>query len=173
MKTKALVLILAAVSIVGLIRLNYSQAGPKSLDELGLGDFIKEEFDYTEVMHELYRHYEFGNASFSAMQYDDAEAHLRVMKFYVNLLPMVRLDKKFIRNQKDQKKFDKFATDLIAALEKTLSKLKDKKYSEAGREISNQMTNMCKYCHNNIRKPYKDPTKFGTKPDFQGYKGGL
>lgn len=173
MKTKVIVLVTAVAAVLIFIGLRSTEAGRADMKQLGLQGFVQEEFDYTEAMHELYRHYEFANASFTAVRYEDAEAHLRVISFYVNLLPMIRLDKKFVRNAKDRKKFDKFATDLIATIDKTLTKFKAKKYAEAGKEISNHMTDMCKWCHNNIRKPYKDPTKFGTKPDFKGYQGGM
>lgn len=142
--------------------LSQHKADPK-LVELGLADFVQSEITYDGVMHELYWHYEFANQMIRVARYEDAKAHLRIITFYVNLLPYLNREQKFFQDPNAVKKFDQYAQDLITLSNEMIAKLGKGDPVELGKEMEKKVSYLCYHCHKDLKTPIRDITPYGKK----------
>lgn len=127
-------LVFAVVTAIATSYLLSQQRGDSKLAELGLADFVQSEITYDGVMHELYWHYEFANQMIRVARYEDAKAHLKIIVFYVNLLPYLNREQKFFQDPAAVKKFDQYAQDLITLSNEMIAKLGKGDPVELGKE---------------------------------------
>lgn len=139
------------------------QGATSNLAELGLADFVQSEITYDGVMHELYWHYEFANQMIRVARYDDAKAHLKIIAFYVNLLPYLTREQKFFRAPAAVKKFDQYAQDLITLSNELITKLGNGDPVGLGKEMEKRVSYLCYHCHKDLKTPVRDITPYGKK----------
>ena len=158
-----LVFVVVLVVFVLPIRPQGGGGGGRDLESLGLKDFIQSEITYDGVMHELYWHYEFANQMIRVARIEDAKAHLRVMSFYVNLLPYLAREKKFFKDPEAVKKFDQYAQDLIKIVDQMIKALGTGSAAEVGKEMEKRISYFCYHCHKDLKTPIRKITPYGTK----------
>ena len=142
------------------------QGGGRDLKDLGLTDFVQTEMSYDGVMHELYWHYEFANQMIRVGRVEDAKAHLRMISFYVNLLPYLtrEKDKQFFRDATTTKKFDQYAQDLLSIVDQMGRSLGSGSTDAAGKEMQKRVDYLCYHCHKDLKKtPIREITPYGKK----------
>jgi len=156
---------LVALAVWAIMAPRSTSAKQVSLKALGLENFVASEITYDGVMHELYWHYEFANQMIRVGRITDAKAHLRVMSFYINLMPMLKglRDKKFFQNEQSRKKFDSYAMNLLNNIEKTRKQLGSGNPVELGKQLEKNVSAMCNHCHDKLREPIRDITPYGKK----------
>ena len=145
--------------------------GDRQLKDLGLAEFAQTEMTYDGVMHELYWHYEFANQMIRVNRIDDAKAHLRMLPFYVNLLPFLNREKKFFKDPEAVKKFDTYAQDLINITEQLSKSLGTANADAAGKEMQKRIDYLCFHCHKDLKTPIRDLTPYGKKIEMSPGSG--
>ncbi len=166
---KMAVLALLIGVVPGVFTLAFS-SGEKSEEEttlqsLGLADFAASEITYDGVMHELYWHYEFANQMMRVERIDDAKAHLKVMGFYVNLLPYLNdlRQEKFFKRPEDRRQFDNYAENLLKAINEAHGELGTGDAVELGKKMEKNVSAMCHHCHDILRDDIREITPYGQK----------
>jgi len=137
----------------------------KTLESLGLADFAAMEITYDGVMHELYWHYEFANQMMRVDRIDDAKAHLKVMGFYINLLPYLKdlRQEKFFKRPEDRRQFDNYAQDLLNAINQAHDELGAGDAVKLGKKMEENVSAMCHHCHDILRDDIREITPYGQK----------
>lgn len=167
--SRTVVLGLVIGAVLGVFTLAFSsgeESGEKStLESLGLADFAASEITYDGVMHELYWHYEFANQMIRVGRIDDAKAHLKVMGFYINLLPYLNdlREEKFFKRPEDRQQFDNYAENLLNAINKAYSELGVGDAAELGKQMEKNVSAMCHHCHDVLRDDIREITPYGQK----------
>ncbi len=162
----AVVICLAVVATWAVMSSTSSgQKKGSTLAAIGLDDFVKSEITYDGVMHELYWHYEFANQMIRVGRIVDAKAHLRVMNFYVNILPYMHSlrDKRIFNNQESAKKFDSYAINLLKVIDRIYADLGKKNPAELGKQLEKNVSAMCHHCHDVLRDNVREVTPYGKK----------
>jgi|GEM_PF-3170270 len=137
--------------------------GDRQLKDLGLAEFVQTEMTYDGVMHELYWHYEFANQMIRVNRTEDAKAHLRMIPFYVNLLPFLSREKKFFKDPEAVKKFDNYAQDLINISEQLTKSMGTGNTEAVGKELQKRIDYLCFHCHKDLKTPIREITPYGKK----------
>ena len=158
----ALVGAVAALAVTSLPTVGKRVANP-DMKDLGLKDFVTSEITYDGVIHELYWHYEFANQMIRVGRIEDARAHLRVMSFYINLLPYLQRDEKFFKDQKSQKDFDTYAEELLTIVDKMYKQLGAGDVGDMGDRMGTRISQICHHCHDELRTPVREITPYGRK----------
>jgi len=166
---KAMVLALLFGAVLGIFTLAASsgeKSGDKTtMESLGLADFVASEITYDGVMHELYWHYEFANQMMRVDRIEDAKAHLKVMGFYINLLPYLKelRDEKFFKRPEERQQFDNYAEELLTAINKAYDELGVGDTAELGKQMEKKVSAMCHHCHDILRDNVREITPYGQK----------
>jgi hypothetical protein len=155
---------LAAATVL-VIRGGASRAGEgRDMSELGLAEFVQSEITYDGVMHEFYWHYEFANQMIRVGRTEDALAHLKMITFYVNLLPYLTREKKFFKDAESSQIFDKHAQELLSLVNEISRSIKSGNISEEeGKMIEKRIAYLCYHCHKDLKTPIRDITPYGKK----------
>lgn len=155
MKSKAIILL--AVSIIAVAAISGitatkpdSEASP---DTYSIKAYLDPDWEIT--MHEVFINYIQAAANFGKKDFEMANSFLKVMEYYINMLP-----NKIPAQTKDGKKLDRqkilpgieqLRTNTIA-LRKMIEK---KEYEKATQLAPDYVTNLCFDCHKNAKVPPK------------------
>lgn len=138
-----------------------SEKAGADLSALGLNDFVQSEITYEGVTREIYWHYELANQTIIGKKYDEAKAHLRIMDFYINIMPFLQRDSKFFQAEGAIRKFDAFAINLLAAIKQVNSNMGTSKADAAGASMTKNASAMCHFCHDVIKDKIREITPYG------------
>lgn len=161
--------VLFALAAILLIVLDFDRSaagGEIDMSKLGLTEFAQAEITYNGVMHELYWHYEFANQMIRVGRVEDAKAHLKMITFYVNLLPYLSRDKKFFKNPASVKKYDQYATDLLDIVARISRDMGSGSMRQMGNEMEERISSLCFHCHKDLKTPVRKVTSYGKKIDM-------
>ena len=165
-RAAVLFFLIAVLALIIFIQPKPTRGDRSDLKGLGLEEFVQSEITYDGVMHELYWHYEFANQMIRVARVEDAKAHLRIISFYVNLLPYVAREKKFFSNPESVRKFDQYAQDLIKITDQIRKNLGRGNIEESGRELEKRISYICYHCHKDLKTPIRDITPYGKKVEM-------
>ncbi len=157
---------LAAILLIVLDFDRSAAGGETDMSKLGLAEFAQAEITYDGVMHELYWHYEFANQMIRVGRVEDAKAHLKMITFYVNLLPYLSRDKKFFKDPAAMKKYDQYANDLLDIVARISSNMGSGNIRQIGNEMEGRISNLCYHCHKDLKTPVRKVTPYGRKIDM-------
>ena len=177
-KTAKAAVILTAMIIVAWVVLKptpgVTEKKDPGLAKLGLGDFIATEITYDGVMHEIYWHYELANHTILEKKFNETDAHLRILNFYINILPFLQRDSEFFKTPDSIRKFDAYAINLLESVDSLRGKLGKDDATVVGKKMEKNTTAMCKHCHDDLKKiRIREITPFGEKIDIEGGMTGF
>ncbi len=143
---------IATVAVIGTSSI--TQGGRSGMpDTYDIKAFLKP--DWELAMHEVFTHYLQAAATFGQGDYNTSIAFLKVMGFYINMLPDLIPSKTPDGRKVDRIKFLKEIDQLRSNGIKLRRMIEKKEYNKATKLAPDYITRLCTDCHKNAEVPPK------------------
>jgi len=152
---KSILMIFAIAVIVAVTASPRIQGGTRGEmpDTYSIKTFL--EPDWELAMHEIFTHYLQSAATFGQGDYGMCISFLKVMGYYINMLPDIVPSKLPDGRRVDRAKFLQKINQLRTNTRNLRRMIEKKEYSKATKLAPDYVTSLCRDCHKNAKVPPK------------------